>query len=208
MRKSLAISAIMLLGLVVLTGWGQQTASSRLGLQRLLVNEKEVQAAFDSSWVLQAKIGEVNNAPSNTQFSAALIYGNGQTSLLTALFQFKRESQAHDYFATPVAKSNKLLLGQEKQDVLKKDFEGAAEVKLAKIRLDVRDDPQEDEQQLVLRFRVGQIVASYSIRLCIPAHPDPQAGTPIPYQCFNEAQLKAGLIKAGQTQLGILLDGR
>ncbi len=205
MRRSLVLSAIVLLGVVVLTGLGQQTVSTGLQLQKLLVNEQEVQSAFDSTaWTQQAKV-DVNQEPAHTQFSAALIYDNSQTSLLTTLFQFRQENQAHDYFVSPITAADKTL-SRESQDALKKPFAEAVEVKLVKIRLGVRKALSEDEQQLVLRFRVGQIVASYSIRLCIPAHPD--AGAMIPYQCFNEAQLKAGLIKVGQTQLGILLNGR
>jgi hypothetical protein len=208
MKRSLVVAAIGLMcaTALALSGIGQQTASDSVALQNLLVNQKEVQDALGSDWTLKAKV-EVTAVPPNS-IAAALIYGNTQTSMLTVLYQFDQESQGHDFFTNPPFINPDNVLSRDKPDALNEAFKGAAEVSLTKVRTGERDAPSEDGQQLVLLFRVGRIVASFSIQLCIPAHADPSSGTPIDYQCFNESQLRDGLTKAGQKQVAILYTGR
>lgn len=210
MRKSLTVLAVGLWCALALTALGQQTASSVAGLQKLVINEQEVKAALGSDWGFRAKIDL--DKPENSTFIVGLVYGNIQTFMLAALFQFDKEGQAHDFFATPVTDADKILAREDK-DTLNETFkvgqsQAAAEVELVKIRLGVVESPSADEQQLVLRFRVGQIVAKFAIRLCIPEHFDVGSGTVVPFQCFDEARLKEGLIKAGQTQVAVLHSGR
>lgn len=213
MKRSLVVAALGLLGATALavSGIGQQTASDSVALQNLLVNQKEVQDTLGSDWTLKAKV-EVNDVPPNS-ITAALIYGNTQTSMLTVLYQFSQESQGHDFFTKPPFIDPDKVLSRDKPEALNEAFkvgqsQGAAEVSLTKVRTGEREAQSEDGQQLVLVFRVGRIVASFSIQLCIPAHADPQSGTPIDYQCFNETQLRDGLVKAGEKQVEILFAGR
>jgi len=209
MQRGLIVLAIGLLGLITLTAAAQQTAGNRDALQNLLVNEKEVQTALGSDWSLKAQV-DVSKEPPNS-ITAALIYGNGQTSLLTVLYQFNQESQAHDFFATPFTDEDKIL-SRDQAEAINEAFkvgqsQGAAEAYLIKIRTGEREALSDDGQQWVLRFRVGRLVASFSAQICIPAHPDPTTGAPIDYQCFNETQLHDGLVKVGQKQLAILFTG-
>lgn len=213
MRQRFILAALGILSLVGLTGMGPQSVSSSLELQKLLVNDKEVQDAFSSSWRLIAKT-KVADEPAHSM-SAALIYGNGQTSMLTMLFQFEREEQAVAYMEKELIDvlDAKEVLSRVEQDELNETFrvgqsEGADSVELVKLLMGVRSDPDEDEQQLVLRFRAGRMTALFAVRFCIPPHPDPQSGVPVEYQCFDESRLTTGLTELGETQLKVLFTGR
>ncbi len=210
MRKGYWVVGVGIFCALALTAWSQQTASTASQLQKLVINESEVKAALGPDWRFQVKL-DLNDKPPNS-ITAALIYGNTQTSMMAALFQFNEESQAHDFFAAPLTDADKIL-ARENQDTLNEAFkvsqnQGAAEVELVKIRLGVVEALSADEQQLVLRFRVGRTVAKLAIRLCIPEHFDAASSTLVPYVCFDEARLKEGLIKAGQKQLEVLFSGR
>lgn len=198
-------------GLLVFSSFGQETATSSAELAQLIVNESEVKAAFNPGWQLIARSVELQNPPSST-LSNSHIYGNGSTSLIAALIQFNDAAAAESYFNEPFTDSD-LILSEENQNTLNQDFnvgqaDGADQVELIKIRLGNAEALADDEQQLVLRVRVGQTVSVMQIRLCIPEHPDPTTGVNIPAVCFDENSQKSDMKDLGMTQVEVLQDGR
>jgi hypothetical protein len=210
-KRIIAAMTLVVVGIAVFAGFSQQTATSTGDLALLIVNEAEVKDAFNSGWRQIVRSVELSNPPSNT-LSSSHIYGGGSTSLITALIQFNDSASAEAYFNEPFTESD-LILSEEDQNALNSDFnvgaaDGADQVELLKVRLGNAEELDDDEQQIILRVRVGQTVSIMQIRLCIPEHPDPNTGATIPAVCFDENSQKSDIADLGLTQVEVLQNGR
>ena len=222
----------VILGMAALWGLSfaplaQVTARDEDELFKQVVTQSEVQQILkSSSWkfIVRAELSEI---PANAIATGAVFSkggGDSSQSFLVLLYQFQSASQAEAFFKEPVpivdAERGGGVLSTEETDGQPPSSgddpdslitAGAQQARLVKVRMGVRDQLVEDEQQFVLDFRVGQTLVRLRSRLCLAQTPQvDDKGNPLstPALCFLERTARSDIFKVGLKQLDILLHGR